>query len=86
MNWFTGSVVYVLIWWLVLFAVLPVGTRPAEQPDAATGWRGAPENPRLWRKVITTTIIAGVIWGAVDLLILSDWISFRHGYFAAPHD
>ena len=35
MNWFTGVVLYILIWWTVLFAVLPIGTRPVEDADAA---------------------------------------------------
>ena len=30
MNWFTGIVLYTLIWWIVLFAVLPIGTHPVE--------------------------------------------------------
>jgi len=84
MTWFTGIVVYVLIWWVVLFAVLPVGTQVAEAADPQSGWRGAPQAPRLWRKVIATTMVAAVVWFAAYLLISSDWISFRHGYFAAP--
>jgi predicted secreted protein len=84
MNWFTGVVVYVLIWWTALFAVLPVGTRPVEDPDAHTGWRGAPERPLMLRKVIATTILAAVLWGLCYALIASDLISFRHGLFAAP--
>jgi predicted secreted protein len=84
MNWFTGLVLYVLIWWTVLFAVLPLGTQPAEAADPQTGWRGAPQAPQLWRKVLITTLIAGVVWFGAYLLIRSDWISFRHGYFAAP--
>ena len=42
MNWFTGLVVYVLIWWTVLFAVLPISTRPVDDADERSGWRGAP--------------------------------------------
>ena len=34
MNWFTGVVLYALIWWTVLFAVLPFGTRPEPEADA----------------------------------------------------
>ena len=49
MNWFTGVVLYVLIWWTALFAVLPFGTRPVADPDGATGWRGAPERPYMLR-------------------------------------
>jgi predicted secreted protein len=57
-----------------------------EQPDKVSGWRGAPARPRIWLKVALTTIVACVIWLGVFALIESDWISFRHGYFAAPKD
>jgi predicted secreted protein len=86
MGWFTGSVVYLLIWWTVLFAVLPIGVRPASDPDPHTGWRGAPERPRMLMKIIVTTLIAAVIWFGAYLLINSDYLSFRHGMFAAPRD
>ena len=86
MNWFTGVVLYVLIWWVVLFAVLPVGTHATEAADPRSGWRGTPQAPKLWRKVLATTLVAGVVWCGAWLLISSDWISFRHGYFAAPED
>ncbi|HXT78198.1 MAG TPA: DUF1467 family protein [Acetobacteraceae bacterium] len=86
MNWVTGIVLYVLIWWVALFAVLPVGTHPVENPDAQSGWRGAPARPLLLRKVIATTIVAAIIWVGAYLLITSDYISFRHGFFAAPRD
>ena len=84
MNWFTGVVLYILIWWTVLFAVLPFGTRPVAEADSQTGWRGAPQRPLLLRKVIATTLVAAVVWGGAYLLISSDWISFRHGYWALP--
>ena len=86
MNWFTGVVLYVLIWWTVLFAVLPIGTHPVEDADRQSGWRGAPEHPRLLMKVIVTTLVAGVVWFGAWLLITSDYVSFRHGWFAAPND
>jgi predicted secreted protein len=84
MNWFTGVILYVLIWWTVLFAVLPIGTRPVAEADERSGWRGAPEHPRLVMKVIVTTLVAAVVWFGAWLLITSPYISFRHGYFAAP--
>jgi predicted secreted protein len=86
MNWFTGVVLYVLIWWTALFAVLPIGTRPVEDADEATGWRGAPQKPQLLRKVIITTVVAAVVWFGAWLLITSPYVSFRHGWFAAPQD
>jgi predicted secreted protein len=80
MNWFTGAVLYLLIWWTALFAVLPWGTRPVADPDEATGWRGAPARPRIGLKVVVTTLVAAVIWGLCYLLISSSWLSFRSGW------
>ncbi|HTR15735.1 MAG TPA: DUF1467 family protein [Acetobacteraceae bacterium] len=86
MGWFTGLVLYLLIWWTVLFAVLPWGIRPVEAPDARSGWRGAPEKPFLLRKVLATTLIAAVIWVVCVLLIRGPWFSFRHGWLAMPEN
>jgi predicted secreted protein len=86
MNWFTGVVLFVCIWWIALFAVLPIGTRPVAQADDKSGWRGAPTQPRLLRKVIVTTIVTIFLWTGAFALIRSDYVSFRHGYFAAPDD
>jgi predicted secreted protein len=83
-NPVTGVAMYIMIWWIVLFAVLPFGTRPVAEADEATGWRGAPEKPRMARKVLITTLLAGVVWGLFYLVIRSDWLSFRHGWLAMP--
>lgn len=85
MDWFTGIILYLLIWWVMLFAILPFGTKPVVKPDAHTGWRGAPEQPHLVRKAIATTIVAAVVWGAVYyFVIVNPALSFRHGWLAGP--
>ena len=77
MHWFTAIVLFVMIWWTVLFAVLPFGVRPVADPDTATGWRGAPARPMMWRKVVMTTLISAGLWGMTMAVIRSDLISFR---------
>lgn len=85
MTLFTGIVVYLLLWWTVLFAVLPIGTRPDSEGDIdAGGWRGTPVAPHILRKAIATTVISGIIWFGVWALIGSDWLSFRSGPLALP--
>ena len=76
MTWFTGLLVYVMVWWVVLFAVLPWGVRvPDEQePGHASS---APSNPMIGRKALITTAISAVVWCAIYALIESDLISFR---------
>lgn len=85
MEWFTAFVLYVMIWWVVLFAVLPFGTRPVAEPDDATGWRGAPARPRLLLKLAVTTLLSTLLWGGAMLVVRSDWLSFRTGVLAM-HD
>lgn len=76
MTLVTGIAIYVVIWWVVLFAVLPWGVRPPETlvPGQADS---APDNPRLLMKALVTTLVAGVIWAAIYLIVQSGWISFR---------
>ena len=59
MNWFTGVVLYVLIWWTVLFAVLPIGTRPVDDADSERLARRAASGRGSLMKVIVTTLVAG---------------------------
>ena len=76
MNWFTGIAAYVVIWWVVIFAVLPFGIRPTDEGDLGHA-AGAPANPRLWFKAGVTTLVAAVLWLALFLLVNSNLISFR---------
>jgi len=76
MNWVTGIMVYVVVWWLVIFCVLPIGVTPANEGHLGHD-AGAPANPRMGFKVLLTTGIATVIFGIIYFIIVSDWISFR---------
>ena len=69
MTWFTGIVVYALVWWTVLFAVLPLWTNPVTDPDEKTHFRGAPERPLLLRKVLVTTLVSlgGQLFGPKEI-------------------
>jgi predicted secreted protein len=76
MSWFTGILVYVIAWWVVLFAVLPWGIRVPDEQKAGHA-SSAPSNPRLWLKAAVTTVIAAIIWLGIYYLVESDWLSFR---------
>jgi methylmalonyl-CoA/ethylmalonyl-CoA epimerase len=76
MGWVTGIVVYVLTWWVTLFAVLPLWVTPAE-PDDPGHAVGAPRRPRLLLKIALTTLVSAVIWVGIYALVASPWFSFR---------
>ena len=76
MAWVTGIIVYVLVWWTTLFAVLPLWVTPAD-PDDPGHAAGAPQRPRMLLKIAITTVVSAVIWLAIYLLVKSPWLSFR---------
>ena len=67
----TGVITYLIIWWTVFFAVLPIGvTSQAEAGEVVPGADpGAPVDPRMWFKVGLTSLIAAGFWLVVFLMI-----------------
>lgn len=63
--------IYVVIWWTVLFAVLPIGVRT--QGEDGTVVPGTPESapvaPRLLRVVVLTTVISALVFATLWALI-----------------
>jgi predicted secreted protein len=76
MGWLTGSVVYILVWWVTLFAILPLWVTPAE-PDDPGHAAGAPLRPLLGRKLALTSVVAAVIWLGIYIVVSEPWLSFR---------
>ncbi len=72
MTVFTGIAIYFTIWWTVLFSVLPIGvTTHAEAgiDKGDGGDPGAPVDPKLKKKFITTTIVSTILWVILFLII-----------------
>ncbi len=71
-------VVYIILWWLTLFMVLPFGiNREADAPEVEGQAYGAPKRPRLLLKFAVTTVIASVLWVGVYFVVDAGLISFR---------
>jgi predicted secreted protein len=65
----TVIAIYFVVWWLVLFAVLPFGVRTQdEDADTVMGTPpSAPTRPMLVRKALATSVIAAVLVGGIWL-------------------
>lgn len=60
--------IYFIIWWVVLFAVLPWGVKSAHDAGVTVEPghdAGAPVNPALGFKVIVTTVVASAVFAAL---------------------
>jgi len=76
MGLVSGIVVYIMLWWVIVFTILPIGvsTNYSVQTGNATS---APQNPHLLLKFILTTVLAGLVWFAVNEIIQSGLITFE---------
>ena len=60
--------IYLVVWWVVLFAVLPLGAQSHHEAGIDLkdgGDPGAPVVHNLKRKLVTTTWVAVIVWVAV---------------------
>ncbi|HWB43814.1 MAG TPA: DUF1467 family protein [Hyphomicrobiaceae bacterium] len=68
--------IYIVIWWTVLFAVLPIGVRTQEEDGSTVPGtpESAPARTRLLRIALLTTAISLVLFAA-------GWAAVYFGYF-----
>jgi predicted secreted protein len=66
-------VLYAVVWFMVLFIILPLRlTSQEEAGDIVPGTpSSAPVNPKLGKKAIWTTIVSTVVWVALVAIIAS---------------
>jgi len=77
----TGSIiVYVMIWWVIFFSVLPVGIRSNKEvfKDKIGGADpGAPKNPKIGKKFLITTLITSIIFIVIYYFVKIDLLNLR---------
>jgi len=75
MNLFLGLAIYVILWWLAFFAMLPLGAQSLHEADEQSVpgvERGAPKSHRLRLKMALASGIAAVLWLGVAWAISVD--------------
>ena len=77
----TGSIiVYVMIWWIIFFSVLPVGIQSNKEvfKEKIEGMDpGAPKNPKIAKKFLITTLITTVIFSVIYYLAKAELLNLR---------
>ena len=77
----TGSIiVFVIIWWIIFFSVLPIGIQSNKEKfrERIEGIDpGAPKNPKIAKKFLITTIITTLIFLVVYYLVKIDLLNLR---------
>jgi len=75
----TAFAIFFLIWWVVLFAVLPWGIRSQHEAGAMVPGTdpGAPAIPNLLRKLLWTTIVSAIIFAACYVVYVNRLVTLE---------
>ena len=74
----TGSlIIYVLIWWIIFFSLLPIDVDRKHKEMVEGADKGSPENPKIIKKIIYTTIITSIIFIGIFMLVKYDYLNLR---------
>ena len=65
MTWVSLVAIYFVMWWLVLFAILPFGVKTQDDDEEVTlgTVSSAPRGPHMLRAVMWTTIVTTILVG-----------------------
>ena len=79
----TGSlIIYISIWWIVFFSVLPIGIK-SQNAMFSDEWHGnersAPKNPNIGKKFLISTLITSIVFLVIYYLVSQNYLNLR-GY------
>ena len=75
----TGSiVVFVCLWWIVFFALLPIDVNRKTEGNIRGIDPGAPENPKLLKKIIYSSLITSIIFIIIYILVKYEYLNLRN--------
>ena len=75
----TGSlIIYVLIWWIVFFALLQIDVNREKKQNIIGIDAGAPENPKIIKKFVYSTLITSIIFIIIFLLVKYEYLNIRN--------
>ena len=73
----TGSlIIFVLIWWIIFFSLLPIDVDRKHKEMVEGVDKGSPENPKIIKKIIYTTVITSIIFIGIFMLVKMGMLAF----------
>jgi len=84
----TAIAIYFIVWWVVLFAVLPWGVRSQDESGNVVPGTdpGAPAVHAVWMKLLWTTVFATVVFGIMAAIYLLGLIPYDFlAAISGPH-
>ena len=64
------AIIYIIIWWIIFFAILPIDVERKKIVKVDGEDPGSPENPKMLKKFIYCTVISTLLFVIIYLLSL----------------
>ena len=72
------AIIYIIIWWIVFFTILPIDVNRQKSIKIDGEDAGSPENPKMLKKFTYCTTITTVIFMIIYLLIKYGNLDLRY--------
>ena len=72
------AIIYIMIWWIVFFTILPIDVNRQKSIKIDGEDTGSPENPKMVKKFIYCTGITTVIFMIIYLSIKYEYLNLRY--------
>jgi len=72
------AIIYIMIWWIVFFAILPIDVNRQKSNKIDGEDAGSPENPKMLKKFIYCTGITTVIFMIIYISIKYEYLNLRY--------
>ena len=72
------AILYIIIWWVIFFAILPIDVNRQKTTEIEGEDPGSPENPKMLKKFIYCTGITTIIFIIIYLLMKFEYLNLRN--------
>ena len=72
------AIIYIIIWWTVFFAILPIDVERNKLIKIEGEDSGSPENPKMLKKFIYCTVITTILFTIIYILMKFEYLNLRN--------
>ena len=72
------AIIYIILWWVIFFAILPIDVERVKTLKIDGEDPGSPENPKMIKKFVFCTVITTVLFVIIYLLMKFEYLNLRN--------
>ena len=72
------AIIYIILWWIIFFAILPMDVDRSKVVKIEGEDPGSPENPKIFKKFVYCTGITTILFIIIYLLMKFEYLNLRN--------